>query len=46
VLALADRVYALARGRIVLAASASAPDLPQQLERAYFGHDVLTALDH
>jgi branched-chain amino acid transport system ATP-binding protein len=44
-LALADRVYALARGRIVLAASASAPDLPQQLERAYFGHGILTAWD-
>jgi len=39
-LALADRVYALARGRIVLAASASEPDLPHRLERAYFGHDV------
>jgi branched-chain amino acid transport system ATP-binding protein len=45
-LAFADRVYALARGRIVLAASASAPDLPQQLERAYFSHDALTALDY
>jgi branched-chain amino acid transport system ATP-binding protein len=44
-LALADRVYAVARGRIVLAASASEPDLPQRLERAYFGHDVLTAWD-
>jgi branched-chain amino acid transport system ATP-binding protein len=44
-LALADRVYALARGRIVLAASASEPNLPQRLERAYFGHDALTARD-
>lgn len=44
-LALADRVYALARGRIVLAASASEPDLPHRLERAYFGHDVLTVWD-
>jgi len=44
-LALADRVYALARGRIVLAASASEPDLPHRLERAYFGHDVLTNTD-
>ena len=44
-LALADRVYALARGRILLAASASEPDLPHRLERAYFGHDVLTAWD-
>jgi branched-chain amino acid transport system ATP-binding protein len=44
-LGLADRVYALARGRIVLAASASDPDLPHRLERAYFGHDVLTTPD-
>ena len=44
-LALADRVYALARGRIVLAVSASEPDLPHRLERAYFGHDVLTTRD-
>jgi len=44
-LALADRVYALARGRIVLAASASESDLPRRLERAYFGHDVLTTSD-
>ena len=44
-LALADRVYAMARGRIVLAASASEPNLPQRLERAYFGQDVLTAWD-
>ena len=42
-LALADRVYALAGGRVVLVASASEPDLPRRLERAYFGHDVLTA---
>jgi branched-chain amino acid transport system ATP-binding protein len=41
-LGLADRVYALAGGRIVLAAAASEPDLPLRLERAYFGHDVLT----
>jgi branched-chain amino acid transport system ATP-binding protein len=43
-LALADRVYALARGRVVLAAATSEPDLPHRLERAYFGHDVLTAV--
>ena len=43
-LALADRVYALARGRIVLAAPTSEPDLPHRLERAYFGHDVSSAL--
>ena len=43
-LALANRVYALARGRVVLAAATSEPDLPHRLERAYFGHDVPTAL--
>jgi branched-chain amino acid transport system ATP-binding protein len=43
-LALANRVYALARGRIVLAAPTSEPDLSHRLERAYFGHDVPTAL--
>jgi branched-chain amino acid transport system ATP-binding protein len=43
-LALANRVYALARGRIVPAAPTSEPDLPHRLERAYFGHDVPTAL--
>jgi branched-chain amino acid transport system ATP-binding protein len=36
-LALADRVYALARGVIVLEAATSEPDLPHRLERAYFG---------
>jgi branched-chain amino acid transport system ATP-binding protein len=36
-LALADRVYALARGAIVLHAATSEPDLPGRLERAYFG---------
>ena len=39
-LAAADRVYALAQGRIVLHAATSEPDLPQRLERAYFGHEV------
>jgi branched-chain amino acid transport system ATP-binding protein len=38
-LALADRVYALARGSIVLEAPAKEPDLPARLERAYFGQD-------
>jgi branched-chain amino acid transport system ATP-binding protein len=37
-LALADRVYGLARGRIVLQAATTEPDLPKQLEHAYFGH--------
>ena len=36
-LGVADRVYALARGRIVLAAPTGAPDLPARLERAYLG---------
>jgi len=34
-LALADRVYALARGSIVLEAQTSEPDLPHRLEQAY-----------
>jgi len=34
-LAIADRVYALARGSIVLEAGTAEPDLPQRLERAY-----------
>ncbi len=37
-LAVADRVYALAQGNIVLEAPTSEPDLPHRLERAYFGH--------
>ncbi len=36
-LAVADRVYALAQGRIVLDAPARAPDLVARLERAYLG---------
>ena len=39
-LALADRVYALARGQIVLEAATTEPDLPSRLEHAYFGQDV------
>jgi branched-chain amino acid transport system ATP-binding protein len=35
-LALADRVYALARGSIVLEANTSEADLPHRLEQAYF----------
>jgi branched-chain amino acid transport system ATP-binding protein len=35
-LALADRVYALARGAIVLEASTREADLPRRLEQAYF----------
>ena len=39
-LALADRVYALARGKIVLEAPTTEHDLPHRLERAYFGHET------
>jgi branched-chain amino acid transport system ATP-binding protein len=39
-LALADRVYALARGQIVLEAPTTESDLPHKLEHAYFGQDV------
>jgi branched-chain amino acid transport system ATP-binding protein len=40
-LAAADRVYALAQGRIVLEASTSEANLPQRLERAYFGEQPM-----
>jgi branched-chain amino acid transport system ATP-binding protein len=36
-LALADRVYALAQGSIMLEAPSNEPDLPRRLEQAYFG---------
>ncbi len=36
-LTLADRVYALARGNVVLEAPTTDRDLPQRLEHAYFG---------
>ncbi len=36
-LAVADRVYALAGGRILLAAPTGTPDLPGRLEQAYLG---------
>jgi branched-chain amino acid transport system ATP-binding protein len=36
-LAVADRVYALAQGRVVLEASTGEEGLPGRLERAYFG---------
>jgi len=42
-LALADRVYALARGNIVLEAPTTARDLPQRLEDAYFGGRAIGA---
>jgi branched-chain amino acid transport system ATP-binding protein len=39
-LAVADRVYGLVQGHVVLEAPTSEPNLPQRLERAYFGHEV------
>lgn len=44
-LAVADRVYALAQGRVVLQASTGEPDLPHRLERAYFGEDAVSPLE-
>jgi branched-chain amino acid transport system ATP-binding protein len=44
-LALADRVYALARARIMLEAPATERDLPRRLEEAYPGRDVPSAID-
>jgi len=41
----ADRVYALVQGHIVLEAPTSEDNLPQRLERAYFGHES-HVLDH
>jgi branched-chain amino acid transport system ATP-binding protein len=43
-LALADRVYALARGSIVLEARTDEADLPNRLEHAYFGQGVSAPL--
>jgi branched-chain amino acid transport system ATP-binding protein len=43
-LAAADRVCALAQGRIVLQAVTTEADLPRRLEHAYFGQDHATAL--
>ncbi|HLN09829.1 MAG TPA: ATP-binding cassette domain-containing protein, partial [Xanthobacteraceae bacterium] len=37
-LAVADRVYALAQGRIVLEGRTDEADLPDRLQHAYFGH--------
>jgi len=42
-LATADRVYALVQGHIVLEAPTTESNLPQRLERAYFGHDAQSA---
>ena len=40
-----DRVYALARGSIVLEARADEANLPNRLERAYFGEGAHAPLD-
>jgi branched-chain amino acid transport system ATP-binding protein len=39
-LAAADRVYALVQGHIVLEAPTGEANLPQRIERAYFGHEA------
>ncbi len=39
-LRLADRVYALSRGRVVLEAATSEPELPLRLEQEFFGQEV------
>jgi len=44
-LAVVDRVYALARGSIVLEARANEPDLANRLERAYFGEGAHAPLN-
>jgi branched-chain amino acid transport system ATP-binding protein len=41
---LADRVYALARGTIVLEAKTDEFDLPNRLEHAYFGQNASASL--
>lgn len=43
-LAAADRVYALSQGHIVLQTATSEANLPQRLERAYFGHEEKAAV--
>lgn len=43
-LGLSDRVYALARGKIVLEAATTEDNLPHKLEHAYFGQDVPSAI--
>jgi branched-chain amino acid transport system ATP-binding protein len=44
-LRLADRVYAMAQGSVVMEAATTEPDLPHRLERAYFGQDAALPLD-
>lgn len=43
-LGLADRVYAMAQGKIMLEAATSEADLPHRLEQAYFGQDAIAPL--
>ena len=43
-LAVADRVYALTRGTVMLEATASEPGLPARLERIYFGQQDTPAV--
>lgn len=45
-LAIADRVYALTRGTVSLEAAANEANLPQRLERVYFGQDQGHAASH
>lgn len=40
-LAVADRLYAMSQGVIVMAADCNEDDLPSRLECSYFGHDVV-----
>jgi branched-chain amino acid transport system ATP-binding protein len=42
-LAIADRVYALVQGHVVLEAPTSDDNLAHRLEQAYFGHQALSA---
>ena len=44
-LSVADRVYALVQGHIVLEAATSEAGLQQRLERAYLGHDSAGSVD-
>jgi branched-chain amino acid transport system ATP-binding protein len=44
-LTLADRVYALAQGKIVLDAATTEPNLPRRLEEAYFGKDAVAIFE-
>jgi branched-chain amino acid transport system ATP-binding protein len=41
---LADRVYAMAQGRVVMEAATTEPDLPRRLEQAYFGEGAVAPL--